>query len=136
MPFVHFVKKQRGHSRCERADQHHQRRQRRVDKALRLRFGDPLPDLVILDLMMPKRDGFEVCRNIRAQNIMIPILVLTARESTDDKVRALDVGADDYLVKPFALGELVARLRAVVRRAHGRAHRPAQLRARGGARRR
>jgi DNA-binding response OmpR family regulator len=73
-------------------------------------------DLVILDLMMPKKDGFEVCRNIRAHNITTPILVLTARESTDDKVRALDAGADDYLVKPFSVEELRARMRALLRR--------------------
>lgn len=73
-------------------------------------------DLVVLDLMMPKRNGFEVCRNIRSRNIMIPILVLTARESTDDKVKALDAGADDYLVKPFSIDELKARMRALLRR--------------------
>src|SRR3989338_739837 len=70
-------------------------------------------DVVVLDLMMPKKDGFEVCRNVREQNIIIPILVLTARDATDDKVMALDAGADDYLVKPFSLEELSARLRAL-----------------------
>ncbi|HEY4520737.1 MAG TPA: two-component system response regulator RppA [Candidatus Paceibacterota bacterium] len=73
-------------------------------------------DVVVLDLMMPKKDGFEVCRNVREQNIIIPILVLTARDATDDKVMALDAGADDYLVKPFSLEELSARLRALLRR--------------------
>ncbi len=73
-------------------------------------------DAVVLDLMLPKKDGFEICRNIRRQNIVIPILVLTARDATDDKVTALDAGADDYLVKPFSLEELNARLRALLRR--------------------
>ncbi len=73
-------------------------------------------DLVILDLMMPKRDGFEVCRNVRKQNITIPILVLTARDATEDKVQALNDGADDYLVKPFSFEELTARIRALLRR--------------------
>lgn len=73
-------------------------------------------DLVILDLMMPKKDGFEVCRNVRKQNITIPILVLTARDATEDKVQALNDGADDYLVKPFSFEELTARIRALLRR--------------------
>ena len=73
-------------------------------------------DAVILDLMLPKKDGFEICRAIRAQDITIPVLILTARDATDDKVYALDAGADDYLVKPFSLSELQARLRALLRR--------------------
>lgn len=73
-------------------------------------------DLVILDLMLPGKDGFEVCRGVRAQGITIPILVLTARDATDDKVRALDSGGDDYLVKPFSFSELLARVRALLRR--------------------
>lgn len=73
-------------------------------------------DLIILDLMLPKKDGFEVCRNIRDLNIVTPVLVLTARDATDDKVRALDEGADDYLVKPFSFAELLARVRALLRR--------------------
>ena len=73
-------------------------------------------DVIILDLMLPKKDGFEVCRNVRAQGITTPILVLTARDATDDKVDALDAGADDYLVKPFSLSELLARIRALLRR--------------------
>ncbi len=73
-------------------------------------------DLVVLDLMLPKKDGFEICRAIREQNITIPILVLTARDATDDKVSALDSGADDYLVKPFSFEELNARVRALLRR--------------------
>ncbi|OGZ29895.1 MAG: hypothetical protein A2562_02125 [Candidatus Nealsonbacteria bacterium RIFOXYD1_FULL_39_11] len=73
-------------------------------------------DLVVLDLMLPKRDGFEVCTNIRKLGISIPILVLTAKDSEEDKVSLLNAGADDYLVKPFSFQELVARIRAVSRR--------------------
>jgi DNA-binding response OmpR family regulator len=73
-------------------------------------------DMVILDLMLPKRDGMEVCRNVRKQDISIPILILTAKGTTEDKVDALDEGADDYLVKPFSFGELLARVRALLRR--------------------
>lgn len=73
-------------------------------------------DLVVLDLMLPKKDGFEICKNVRALGITLPILVLTARDATDDKVSALDIGADDYLVKPFSFEELNARIRALLRR--------------------
>lgn len=73
-------------------------------------------DVFIVDLMLPKKDGFEICRNVRAQQIITPILVLTARDATEDKVMALDAGADDYLVKPFSLQELTARIRALMRR--------------------
>lgn len=73
-------------------------------------------DLIILDLMLPKRSGFEVAKNVREQNILTPILVLTARDTTEDKIMALDGGADDYLVKPFSLEELLARIRALLRR--------------------
>lgn len=73
-------------------------------------------DLVILDLMLPKKDGMEVCKEIRAKGINVPILVLTARDALDYKVSALDLGADDYLVKPFSFEELVARVRALLRR--------------------
>lgn len=75
-------------------------------------------DLVILDLMLPKRDGFTVCKNVREQGIVIPILILTARNGLDDKVTVLNSGADDYLAKPFSLKELVARIRALLRRPH------------------
>jgi two-component system response regulator MprA len=74
------------------------------------------PDAVILDVMMPGIDGLEVCRRIRAAGDRTPILMLTARDAIDDRVAGLDAGADDYLVKPFALRELQARLRALLRR--------------------
>ena len=73
-------------------------------------------DAVILDVMMPKLDGLEVCRRMRQAGDRTPILMLTARDAIDDRVRGLDAGADDYLVKPFALRELQARLRALLRR--------------------
>jgi two-component system response regulator MprA len=74
------------------------------------------PDAVVLDLMMPRLDGFEVCRRMRAAGDRTPVLVLTARDAVSDRVKGLDAGADDYLVKPFALDELLARLRALLRR--------------------
>jgi two-component system, OmpR family, response regulator MprA len=73
-------------------------------------------DLVILDVMMPNMDGWEVCRRLRAAGITTPILLLTARDEVQDRVKGLDLGADDYLVKPFALEELMARVRALLRR--------------------
>src|SRR5258708_1262340 len=73
-------------------------------------------DLGILDLMLPGKDGFAICRSVREQQITTPILVLTARDAPDDKVAALDAGADDYLVKPFSFEELMARVRALLRR--------------------
>ncbi len=77
------------------------------------------PDAVVLDLQLPDIDGLEVCRRLRAAGDDIPVLMLTARDSIDDRVRGLDAGADDYLVKPFALAELLARLRALLRRRPG-----------------
>ncbi len=74
------------------------------------------PDLVLLDLMLPKMDGFEVCERIRAAGSMVPIVMLTAREEEDDKVRGLELGADDYIIKPFKNRELVARVKANIRR--------------------
>jgi len=74
-------------------------------------------DLIILDLMLPKMDGFEVLRRLRQKQVKTPVLVLTARASVEDRVTGLEVGADDYLVKPFAFEELLARIRALVRRA-------------------
>ena len=74
------------------------------------------PDAVVLDVMMPGLDGLETCRRLRAAGEDIPVLMLTAREAISDRVAGLDAGADDYLVKPFALDELLARLRALLRR--------------------
>ena len=73
-------------------------------------------DAIILDIMLPKQDGLEVCRNLRRQRIRTPILLLTARDAVEDRVKGLDSGADDYLIKPFSLDELCARLRALLRR--------------------
>lgn len=74
------------------------------------------PDAVVLDVMMPRMDGLEVCRQLRSTGDDLPILVLTARDSVSERVAGLDAGADDYLPKPFALEELLARLRALLRR--------------------
>jgi two-component system, OmpR family, response regulator len=79
--------------------------------------ADVAPDLVVLDVMLPDLDGFEVCRRLRADGDRTPVLFLTARDATEDKVRGLTLGGDDYLVKPFSLEELVARVQAVLRRA-------------------
>jgi DNA-binding response OmpR family regulator len=73
-------------------------------------------DLIVLDVMLPKKDGLAVCRDLRAKNVNTPILMLTAKDSVEDKVVGLDAGADDYVVKPFAFAELLARLRALLRR--------------------
>jgi DNA-binding response OmpR family regulator len=75
------------------------------------------PDLVILDLMLPKMGGFEVCRKLRAERFTAPILMLTARGEESDRVLGLDLGADDYVTKPFSVRELLARVRALLRRA-------------------
>jgi two-component system OmpR family response regulator len=83
-------------------------------------------DAIILDLMLPGVDGIEVCRRLRGASVWAPILILTSRDSVRDRVAGLDGGADDYLTKPFSFAELLARLRALVRR--GRAERPAELR--------
>lgn len=73
-------------------------------------------DVIILDAMLPEMDGFEICTKLRAEQCMVPLLMLTARDSVTDRIRGLDCGADDYLTKPFAFGELTARLRALGRR--------------------
>jgi len=73
-------------------------------------------DLVVLDVMLPQRDGFEVLHDLRQSGFAKPVLMLTARDSVEDRVRGLDVGADDYLVKPFAFAELLARVKALLRR--------------------
>jgi two-component system OmpR family response regulator len=83
-------------------------------------------DAIVLDVMLPGIDGFEVCRRLRAAGVWAPILMLTARDSIRDRVAGLDTGADDYLTKPFSYAELLARLRALVRR--GQAERPTELR--------
>ena len=75
-------------------------------------------DLVILDVMLPGKDGFEVCRELRAAGSVVPILMLTARDDVEDRVEGLDTGADDYLTKPFDFHELLARARALLRRGH------------------
>jgi two-component system OmpR family response regulator len=80
-------------------------------------------DAIVLDVMLPGRDGFSICRELRARDRWAPVLMLTARDAVEDRIRGLDAGADDYLVKPFAFGELLARLRALVRR--GVSERPA-----------
>jgi two-component system OmpR family response regulator len=77
-------------------------------------------DAIILDVMLPDRDGFSVCRRLRTRGVDTPILLLTGRNNLADRVRGLDVGADDYLAKPFAFEELLARLRAVTRRGRSR----------------
>jgi DNA-binding response OmpR family regulator len=82
-------------------------------------------DAIVLDVMLPGRDGFSICRELRARDRWAPVLMLTARDAVEDRIRGLDAGADDYLVKPFAFGELLARLRALVRR--GVSERPAVL---------
>ncbi|MGO4949302.1 response regulator transcription factor [Paenibacillus sp. DRB1-1] len=74
------------------------------------------PDVVVLDVMMPQVDGFEVCRRMREGGSTIPVLMLTAKDEVENRVKGLDLGADDYLVKPFALEELLARVRALLRR--------------------
>jgi two-component system copper resistance phosphate regulon response regulator CusR len=83
-------------------------------------------DAVVLDVMLPKQDGFAVCRELRRRGIATPVLMLTARDAVTDRIAGLDTGADDYLTKPFELGELLARLRALLRR--GPALTPAVLR--------
>ena len=82
-------------------------------------------DAILLDVMLPGLDGFATCRELRSRGVWTPVLMLTARDALEDRIEGLDTGADDYLVKPFAFSELLARLRALVRRAP--AERPAEL---------
>lgn len=82
-----------------------------LEKALKNSY-----DLIILDIMLPKKDGFAVCKDLRSHGIHTPVIMLTARGETNDKISGLNVGADDYLVKPFGMEELFARVRAVLRR--------------------
>lgn len=86
------------------------------------------PDLVILDLMLPKLSGYEVCRRARAEGITTPIIMLTARGEEGDRVLGLDLGADDYVTKPFSMPELLARVRALLRRAYPSNDLPDELR--------
>jgi len=74
------------------------------------------PELIVLDVMLPGKNGFDICRDVRTRGIRTPIIMLTARNQEVDKIRGLEAGADDYVTKPFGLGELVARIRAVLRR--------------------
>jgi two-component system OmpR family response regulator len=82
-------------------------------------LADGSIDVVVLDIGLPDGDGFDLCRRWRSQGVWTPVVMLTARADVDDRIRGLDAGADDYLTKPFALGELLARLRAVSRREPG-----------------
>ncbi|HEY4188227.1 MAG TPA: response regulator transcription factor [Polyangia bacterium] len=86
------------------------------------------PDLVLLDLMLPDMNGFSVCEEIRATNPTIPVIMLTARSQESDKIRGLEVGADDYVTKPFSLGELLARINAIFRRLQRVAPREEEIR--------
>ena len=85
------------------------------EQASRLAFETSY-DAIVLDVMLPKRDGLSVCRQIRARGALTPILLLTAMDAVESRIQGLDSGADDYLTKPFAFGELLARLRAIIRR--------------------
>ena len=89
------------------------------DEALARLAADGQPDAVVLDVLMPTIDGLEVCRRLRATGSSLPVLMLTARAEIENRVAGLDAGADDYLPKPFALEELLARLRALLRRTGG-----------------
>jgi|SRR5262245_58377306 DNA-binding response OmpR family regulator len=85
------------------------------------------PDLIILDLMLPRMSGLELCRKLRGEGIQTPILMLTARSEESDRVIGLDLGADDYVTKPFSVRELMARVRALLRRKHSSADLPGEL---------
>ena len=87
-----------------------------LDRALREK-----PDLVLLDIMMPRLDGYALCSELRRLSIPVPVLMLTAKGQIEDRVRGLDAGADDYLVKPFSTEELLARVRALLRRSRRQA---------------
>ena len=86
------------------------------------------PELIVLDVMLPDVDGFDVQRKLTDRGRRVPVLFLTARDATEDKVRGLTIGGDDYVTKPFSLEELVARIRAILRRAKGSGPRPDRLR--------
>ena len=86
------------------------------------------PDLIVLDLMLPRMSGLELCRQLRAADVQVPVLVLTARSEEADRVLGLDLGADDYVTKPFSVAELMARIRALLRRTSSTSSLPAILR--------
>jgi DNA-binding response OmpR family regulator len=86
------------------------------------------PDLILLDIMMPKLDGYAVCQELRRLSNPVPVMMLTAKGQVEDRVTGLDCGADDYLVKPFSTEELLARVRALLRRTQRKGHAPAKLR--------
>ena len=85
-------------------------------EGLRKTAENGAPDLIVLDVMLPDLEGFEVCRRLRAERIDTPVVFLTARDTTEDRIRGLTIGGDDYLVKPFSVEELLARVRVVLRR--------------------
>ena len=85
------------------------------------------PDLILLDIMLPKLDGFALCAELRRLSLDVPLLMLTAKGQVQDRVTGLDAGADDYLVKPFSTDELLARVRALLRRTHRSGHAPTTL---------
>ncbi len=91
------------------------------------RAVDEKPDLILLDIMMPKLDGFALCAELRRLAIAVPVLMLTAKGQVEDRVTGLDAGADDYLVKPFSTEELLARVRALLRRVERKSHAPLKL---------
>ena len=86
------------------------------------------PELIVLDLMLPRMSGYELCRKLRAESVATPIVMLTARGDEADRVVGLDLGADDYITKPFSVRELLARIRAVLRRAQAQSALPSELR--------
>src|ERR1700744_2987017 len=91
------------------------------------RAREEKPDLILLDVMMPKLDGYQVCAELRRLANPVPILMLTAKGQVEDRVTGLDAGADDYLVKPFSTEELLARVRALLRRAERKTQQPLKL---------
>ena len=89
---------------------------------------DKRPDVIVLDLMLPRMSGYEVCRKLRAEGVETPIIMLTARGEEADRILGLDLGADDYVTKPFSIGELLARIRALLRRSQPLKKQPDELR--------
>ncbi len=98
------------------------------DALARLKVSGAEPDLLVLDVMLPDLNGFEVCRRIRSDGIDVPVVFLTARDATEDRLRGLTIGGDDYLTKPFSVEELVARVQVILRRV-GKERRTQVLRA-------